>query len=247
MIIVTADDFGKSRHATDSILQCFSKGRITSTSAMVFMEDSERAASLSLKTNMEVGLHLNFSTPFTAEIVSPKLREHHNRVVSYLIKNKFSQVVYNPLLAGSFDFLFKAQLEEFIRLYDNNPAFYNGHHHMHLCANMLLRKVLPTGTYVRRTFTFDRGEKSALNQLYRHVLDIFVSRRFVSSDCFFSIAPVQNIARLKDIFDRSTLNTIEIEVHPENLEESEFLLGNTFLHLMESVHMGNFQTLNNRS
>ena len=55
MLIITADDYGKTRHATDSILECFSNKRITSASAMVFMEDSGRAASLALKTRLEVG------------------------------------------------------------------------------------------------------------------------------------------------------------------------------------------------
>lgn len=46
MVIITADDYGKPRHDTDSILKCFSSERITSSIAMVFMEDSERTASL---------------------------------------------------------------------------------------------------------------------------------------------------------------------------------------------------------
>jgi len=96
MIIITADDYGKNRHATDSILICLSHKRITTASAMVFMEDSERAARLALHTNLEVGLHLNFTMPFSANKISRSLREHHDRVISYLTKNKLAQVIYNP-------------------------------------------------------------------------------------------------------------------------------------------------------
>ena len=96
MLIITADDYGKNRNTTDNILECFARERITSASAMVFMEDSERAASLALRNSLEVGLHLNFTLPFSASNIPPKLREHQNRLVSYLTKHKMFQVIYNP-------------------------------------------------------------------------------------------------------------------------------------------------------
>jgi len=247
MIIITADDYGKTRHATESILKCFSSKRITSASAMVFMEDSERASSLALKTGFEVGLHLNFTLPFSAPNIPLKLREHQNRVVSYLAKHKIFQAIYNPLLANSFNFVFLSQEEEFMRLYGRYPDHYNGHHHMHLCANVLASKMIPKGARVRRTFTFDQGEKNPFNRLYRHILDICVSRKFISTDYFFSLAPVQNHERLRNIFDRAVRKTVEIEVHPENHEEIEFLFSDQFQHLMDSVQSGNFQELHNRS
>ena len=246
MIIITADDYGKTRHATDSILECFSSKRITSASAMVFMEDSERAASLALKTGVEVGLHLNFTLPFSSCNIPLKLREHQKRVVSYLIKHKICQVIYNPFLANSFRFLFVSQQDEFMRLYGRYPDHYNGHHHMHLCANVVASKMISKGARVRRTFTFDRGEKNPLNRPYRHILDLCVSRRFISTDCFFSISPVQNHDRLRSIFKRAARETVEIEVHPENVEEIEFLLSDQYQHLMDSVRSGNFQQLHHR-
>jgi predicted glycoside hydrolase/deacetylase ChbG (UPF0249 family) len=247
MVIITADDYGKTRHSTDSILECFSNKRITSVSAMVFMEDSERAAALALESSLEVGLHLNFTMPIGAGNISRKLREHHERVVSYLTKNKLAQIIYNPLLANSFHFLFLSQQEEFIRLYGRHPDFYNGHHHMHLCANVLLTRMIPKGARVRRTFNFDQGEKNSFNRLYRHILDIFVSRRFISTDCFFSITPVQNHERLLNIFKRAAKGNVEIEVHPENREEIEFLLSDQYQNLLDSVHRGTFHQLHNRN
>ena len=243
MIIITADDYGKNARTTDSILQCFAGGKITSASAMVFMEDSGRAASLSMNTGMEVGLHLNYTMPFSMDTVSPKLRDHHSRVVSYLGKNKFSQIIYNPLLAESFSILFKAQQEEFIRLYGRQPDFYNGHHHMHLCANVLAGKLIPTHSRVRGTYTFDQGEKNILNRFYRHVLDMIVSRRFISTDSFFSILPLKDSLRLTNIFNRSLSSHVELEVHPENADEIEFLFSDQFRQLLDSVHIGNFQKI----
>ena len=243
MVIITADDYGKTRHATANILKCFSSKRITSASAMVFMEDSERAAELALKNSLEVGLHLNFTEPFSTCNITPKLLKHQNRVVSYLTKHKFAQIIYNPFLADSFNFLFLAQKEEFVHLYGKPPGFINGHHHMHLCANMLASNIIPKGTRLRRTFTFDPGEKNYFNLMYRHLLHIWISRRFISTDSFYSIVPVQNNERLQNIINRAGKETIEVEVHPENSEEIEFLLSDQFKRLIDSVHTSCFRHL----
>lgn len=246
MVIITADDYGKTRYATDSILKCFSNKRIASASAMVFMEDSERAAELASQTNLEVGLHLNFTMPYSAGDIPSSVHEHHNRVISYLTKSKLAQIIYNPFLADSFSFLFLTQQEEFIRLYGKIPAFYNGHHHMHLCANMLASKMIPKGTRVRRTFTFNSDEKSIINLLYRSFLNRWISNRFISTDCFFSIVPVQDHKRLRQIITRAVKEDIEIEVHPENDEEIEFLLSDQYRSLIDSVHTGCFQSLSKK-
>lgn len=243
MLTVTADDYGKTRHATDSIIKCFCHKRITSASAMVFMEDSDRAAALSLQTGIEVGLHLNFTQPFSAPNMDIKLREHQNRVASYLLRYKLSQAIYNPLLMNSFHFLFLAQQEEFLRLYGKFPDFYNGHHHMHLCANVLLSRMIPMGARVRRTFTFERGERGSFNRLYRHILDIFISDQYVTGDCFFSILPIQNHERLQKIVNRAVSEKVEIEVHPENSEEMEFLFSNKYENLMGQLYKGGFREL----
>ena len=243
MVIITADDYGKNVHATDSILKCFENQRITSASAMVFMEDSERAATLASKTKLEMGLHLNFTMPFNEVNVSPKIINHQKKVVSYLTKSKLAQAIYNPLLADSFHFLFLSQQEEFVRLYGRQPAFYNGHHHMHLCANMLMGKILPEGECVRRTFTFDKSEKNIFNRFYRHILDSFVATRFSSTDSFFSILPLGNQNRLQGILNRSAFSDVEIEVHPENSEEIKFLLSDQFNQLTASIHAGKFQQI----
>lgn len=241
MIVITADDYGKSRRATDSIRHCFLRGRITSASAMVFMEDSERAASFAAQDSLEVGLHLNFTLPFNGRHVPSGIRECQNRVGRYLARCRFAQAIYNPFLADSFNSLFLSQEDEFIRLYGKRPEFYNGHHHMHLCANVLAGKVIPEGTTIRRTFTFAHGEKDYFNVLYRRLVDTWVSRHFVSTDSFFSIVPVEDHERLGFIIKRAAIETVEIEVHPENCNESELLLSDAYKDLLRMVYVGSFR------
>ena len=85
MLIINADDFGRSVAETDSAIECYREGRITSVSAMVFMEDSERAAQLAKESELDVGLHLNFDEPFTGRNHPPKLGEYHGRTTRYLM------------------------------------------------------------------------------------------------------------------------------------------------------------------
>jgi predicted glycoside hydrolase/deacetylase ChbG (UPF0249 family) len=63
-LIINADDWGRSRETTDRTLECWERGSISSVSAMVFMEDSVRAAALARERGIDTGLHLNFTTPF---------------------------------------------------------------------------------------------------------------------------------------------------------------------------------------
>ena len=65
-LIVNADDWGRDQVTTDRTLDCFVCGALSSVSAMVFMEDSERAAAVALERGIDAGLHLNLSTRFTA-------------------------------------------------------------------------------------------------------------------------------------------------------------------------------------
>jgi predicted glycoside hydrolase/deacetylase ChbG (UPF0249 family) len=240
MLIITADDYGKTKRVTDGILRCFSSKRITSASAMVFMVDSERSASSASNTSLEIGLHVNFTLPFTARNTPSKLREHQKRLASYLMRHKLSQILYNPFLTDSFNFVFLAQQEEFLRLFAKLPDYYNGHHHMHLCANMLLSNRLSKGARIRRTFTFERGEKRAINRLYRRIINLYITKRFISTDGFFSIEPIQDHRRLQNVINRAAKDDIEIEVHPENGDQIGYLLSDQFQSLIKTVQMGSF-------
>ncbi|MEO0249238.1 MAG: ChbG/HpnK family deacetylase [candidate division WOR-3 bacterium] len=246
MLIITADDYGKSQLATDTILTCFANGRVTSASAMVFMEDSRRAARLAAEAGMEVGLHLNFTLAFNGP-VAKDLRKHQDKAIRYLTRNKLSQVLYNPFLAQSFEYLARSQEDEFRRLYGKGPIFYNGHHHMHLCANVLVKKLIPGGARIRRSFTFGPREKGGINRLYRNVVDRVVERRFVTTDSFFSVEPVKDSERLRRILSRAETETVEVEVHPEIWEESGFLLSDDFRDVLGSVPLGGFGVLQGRS
>jgi len=223
MLIVNADDWGGWKEATDAAHACYRQGGITSVSAMVFMEDSERAATIAREQGIEAGLHLNFTTPFSGSGVPDGLAERQQRIARHLLRHRLAQAVFHPGLMRSFEYVAAAQLDEFRRLYGAAPERIDGHHHMHLCANVLIQKLLPSGTMVRRSFSLDRGEKSLGNHLYRSLVDRNLARRHRLTDYFFSLPPLEPATRLRKLFLLASHFTVEVETHPVNPEEHRYL------------------------
>ncbi|UWZ86929.1 ChbG/HpnK family deacetylase [Occallatibacter riparius] len=222
-IIVNADDWGMRLKATDRILDCVRHGSVSSTSAMVFMEDSERGAELAREYGVDAGLHLNLTEAFTAKDVPARLREEHVKLMRFLRKGRRGKVVPNPLLAGAFEYVVKEQLEEFERLYGAKARHIDGHHHAHLAANVRGQKLLPQGTMVRRNFTFAAGEKSWLKLRVRAFQDRQLARRHSMTEYFFDIAPLEE-TRLRRVLELARTADVEIECHPERDAEYDFLM-----------------------
>ena len=240
MLIINADDFGRSATETDAALGCYQKGRITSVSAMMFMEDSERAAELAKENDLDVGLHLNFDEPFTGGNSPAELREHHGRAIRYLMVNKYTQLVYNPFLRREFAYSYEAQAAEFVRLYGKPPSHIDGHHHMHLCANILLSKLIPAGIKMRRNFSFWPGEKSLLNRTYRALVDRWLARRYRLTDYFFDLAQCLQGNKLDRVATLAKSNNVELMTHPIVRMESEFLMSDEFLEMLQHLDVGSY-------
>ena len=227
-LIVNADDWGRDRETTQRTLDCLGKKTVSSVSAMVFMEDSERASAIALDSGIDAGLHLNFTAPFSGPEISSSLAERHNRIASYLLCHPLARVFFHPALRGCFTYVLQAQVEEFQRLYGKAPARIDGHHHMHLCANVLFGNLLPPGTIARRNFSFGTGEKSVLNRYYRKWIDGRLAKRHRLTEFLFSLAPVEPPSRLQRIFSIARQHEVELETHPVNPAEYEFLTSGEF-------------------
>jgi chitin disaccharide deacetylase len=234
--IINADDWGESVYTTDRILDCVRVGSVTAVSAMVFMADSERAAEIARAAGIDVGLHLNLTTHFSAMGLLGRLSEHHDAVASHLRRSRFSRYVYHPGLTSSFDYVVASQLEEFSRLYGEYPPRVDGHHHMHLSGNVIMGHLLPQGVVIRRNFSFGYAEKNPVNRSARRCYDFLLSRRYRMVDAFVTLAPVQPFERLAGIFSRACRDSVEIETHPASPDEYGFLTGNQVFELVERRH-----------
>jgi chitin disaccharide deacetylase len=224
-LIINADDWGRDRITTDRTLDCVLRNSISSVSGMVFMEDSTRAANFAREHRVDTGLHLNFTSPFSGENCPSVLADHQRRISRYLLGHRFAQLFFHPLLQKSFEYVVRHQLDEFRRLYGSAPQRIDGHHHMHLCANVVMGKLLPARTIARRNFSFQAGEKSVANRLYRRVLDRKLARRHRLTDFLFNLEPMENAGRLDAIFSLSRKFVVELETHPASSNEFLFLTG----------------------
>ncbi len=243
-LIINADDWGRDKENTDRICDCKLVGTVSSVSAMVYMEDSERAACIAREHDIDTGLHLNLTTPFSASNVPERLGEHHQRIMSYLRRSRLAQVVYHPGLVRSFKYVVASQLKEYQRIYGTATRRVDGHHHMHLCANVVLGGLLPSGTIARRNFSFQSGEKSFANRCYRKIIDRILARRHKLTDFFYSLAPINAPGRVEEIFALASRFYVEVETHPIDPKEYEFLMGEKILRRIGNLRIAErFPTL----
>lgn len=246
LLIINADDWGGWKSATDAAAACFEAGRITSVSAMVFMEDSERAAKLAGELGVDVGLHINLNQTFTGSNRAPVVAEAHERVRKFLKRGRYAQLLYNPWLRGAFRKVFQAQVDEFCRLYGRVPSHFDGHQHMHLCANMLWDEIIPADQKVRRSFSFWPGEKSMFNRAYRGWVDGKLEARHVSTDYFFSLEQCLRNDRLSRVTKLAGEFSVELMTHPGKGSEQQFLMSDGFNGAFGGLKLATYSQLKRR-
>jgi predicted glycoside hydrolase/deacetylase ChbG (UPF0249 family)/glycosyltransferase involved in cell wall biosynthesis len=227
-LIVNADDWGRDKATTDRIFECTEIGTVSSVSAMVFMADSERAATIARTSGIDAGLHVNFTEPFSAAICPAPLIERQRELRRCLLRHRLARILYYPSLAASFEYVLSAQVDEYRRLYGVDPQRIDGHHHLHLSMNVLLDRLLPEGVLVRRNFSFLPGEKSLANRLYRKMIDRRLAGRHRIVDYLFNLAPLEP-ERLERIFTLARNSVVELETHPARPDEHRFLTSGEML------------------
>ena len=144
-------------------------------------------------------------------------------------------LLYNPILRKAFRELFTAQVEEFARLYGREPSRFDGHHHMHLCSNMILDRILPFGAKVRRSFSFSPGERSFVNRYYRRCVDRRLVTRHQTGDFFFILSHHLAISRLQRVVELATTHEVELLTHPHVNVEYEALMSDEFANAISRV------------
>ena len=242
MLIINADDWGRTVAETDAALACQRLGRVTSVSAMVFMDDSVRAAELAREHGVDVGLHLNLSQRYTHPTVS-SVAEAQDKVVRFMTKSKYALLLYQPTLRRHFREVYRAQVEEFTHLYGKPPSHVDGHQHRHLCANMLIDPIIPRGEKVRRNFSFWPGEKSSLNRVYRGLVDKWLARSYRLTDFFFSLSQCLKANRLTRVAELAKLANVELMTHPIHAEEYDYLVSVKYSELLAGLDKGSYVRL----
>jgi predicted glycoside hydrolase/deacetylase ChbG (UPF0249 family) len=242
MLIINADDWGRSEAETDAAMVCVNAGSVTSLSAMVFMQDSERAAQMARDHKLDVGLHLNFAERFTGD-APPESVADQSALVTRLRRNNYSHLIYFPGLRAKVAAAFTAQWLEFERLYKQPPTHLDGHHHLHLASNLVFGNILPSGLKLRRNFSFFPGEKSLLNRSYRRFVDSWLKRNHCLPDYFFCLSQSLADHKMERISALSQSANVELMSHPVVEAESKFLLSSDFAGNLAHVRLGGYASL----
>jgi predicted glycoside hydrolase/deacetylase ChbG (UPF0249 family) len=152
-------------------------------------------------------------------------------------------LIYNPWLRNEFRLVYQAQFDEFCRIYGRQPSHFDGHQHMHLCANALFGGVIPAGSCVRRSFSFWAGEKSSWNRAYRRWVDGRLKQRFVVTDYFFALSRCLVGPRFGRVAELARTAPVELMTHPEKPDEKACLMSDRFRDVLRGLRTGNYGQL----
>ena len=114
VLIVNADDFGRSAAVNGGIMRAHEHGIVTSASLMVRWPDAEPAAELARGTKLAVGLHF--------DIGEWEYRDGEWRAVYEVLEEESPDAVERELAR---------QLERFERLVGHVPTHLDSHQHVH--------------------------------------------------------------------------------------------------------------------
>jgi predicted glycoside hydrolase/deacetylase ChbG (UPF0249 family) len=248
LLIVNADDLGRTAAETDAILACWGAGGITSATHMVWMEDSARAAELARAAGLPTGLHLNLADGYTSADVPADVRERQAKLARALRvgESRLRPLLYNPRLRGTVNAVIADQLAAFRSLHGVEPTHLDGHHHTHLVPTALLSRSLPRGMKARRAFTFLPGERSAPSRAVRRARNTLIARRFRTTDWLFDLRelhPDLGGGGLDGKLELARSATVEVMAHPGAADERELLTGEEWRVAIGPLSRGSFADL----
>jgi chitin disaccharide deacetylase len=246
LLIVNADDWGHDSRTTDAIADCFEAGGVTSTTAMMYMEDSRRAAERSRGLpGLGVGLHLNLVDEFTDPATPVAVRERQRRFVEHFRLLRVRRWAYDPRSRNEVSQVVADQFRHFHELYGRPPTHVDGHHHCHFAANVLLSPALPRGTKIRGALS-DVHPRNPVVKSVRSARDRLLARRFGTTDYFFSVRsvwPPLDPAGAAWRLDLAQDASVEVMVHPAFPDEYPELTSEGWRTTLGRAPLGSFADL----
>jgi predicted glycoside hydrolase/deacetylase ChbG (UPF0249 family) len=256
LLVVNADDWGGFREGTDAIEACFASGAISSTTAMVHMADSRRAAELARARERPTGLHLNLTQPYDAAAVPVPVRERQLRLCTHfrlLPRRRWTLSLdprIHPLIADGI----RDQLEEFYERYEREPTHVDSHHHVHVCPDVFLSRALAPGTRVRQALSLapgtpGRGAKRLVKGLARGAKQRVLAGRFLTTERFWCAGELSDgdgAVPIAQAAAHAASRSIEIMVHPSFASDIAVLRSEMWLRVLHDAPLGSYAALTRR-
>lgn len=248
LLIVNADDWGGFREGTDAIARCFQIGAISSTTAMVHMSDSRRAAEIALERGWPVGLHLNLTQPFDAREVDAAVRERQRRLCAHFARLRARRWLLsaNRPLHGLIAEEIRGQIEEFMTLYGREPTHIDSHHHVHACPDVFLSEALERGTRIRQTVSAPPGARPNPRVLARAAKHRLLAQRFVTTSRFWAareLQPGDGAVPISTAVELSRRQSVEIMTHPSFPRELNVLDSRAWAAGVADAPLGSYLSL----
>jgi predicted glycoside hydrolase/deacetylase ChbG (UPF0249 family) len=237
LLIVNADDWGGYPEMTDATLRCFEAGAISSTTAMMYMQDSDRAAELALSAGIPTGLHLNLTQPFEDPATPSGVRERQRKLTTRFRRRQLRRWTYDPSLRGLFERVIFDQFERFHELYGRAPVHVDGHEHAHLAFNVIFCSALDKGTALRCGGTVTGSPARRLRQW-------ILKRRFRTPDLlrgFESFYPRWD--RLSEELAVAHERSLEVSTHPGWPDNYARLLSSQWIDALSEHRLGSYADL----
>jgi predicted glycoside hydrolase/deacetylase ChbG (UPF0249 family) len=253
LLVVNADDWGGSEATTDAILRTFEAGRITSTSGMVYMPDSDRAAELAGRAGLPVGLHINLTEPFTDPRTPQPVRDRQRRVAGRLGgagrdghpgTAQLRKWLYDPTIKADVDRAITDQIERFEALYGRAPTHFDGHNYVDLCPNVFLSRSIPAGASMRNSLDCYPLERSAMGVI-RALRQRLRSRRLHSTRYLLHIANLR-LGEGETTDPRLRLARcapVEVMGHPDDEVELAAFMSPAWQRVLGEYRLGSFADL----
>jgi predicted glycoside hydrolase/deacetylase ChbG (UPF0249 family) len=243
LLIINADDWGSHPATTDAILRCYRAGRVSSVTAMVFMEDSARAAAMARAEGLAVGLHLNLTQPFAGDDTPDAVRARQGRLTRRFAHMRAMRWAYDPRISADVERCIADQLDAFEAVYATSPTHLDGHNHVHVCPNVLLSRAARRVAAARNTHSWSGRTPAAVARAVRRRA---IRRRFGSTDHLFALPavhPALGGEGLQPMLELARHGSVELMVHPSRAEEYEVLMSDAWRRTIEGVPLGSFADL----
>lgn len=243
LLIVNADDFGWNRDATDLTLECFAAGRITSTTALMHMEDSDRAAPLAQAAGLPTGLHLNLTDPFTDPAAPTPVRERQAEACRAFADLRLRSWTYDPRIQRLLDDAIRDQLERFRELFEAEPTHVDGHNHVQVCPNVALSRVL-RGMKMRNAHWSWPAVRSAMGRA-RAARRALTARSHLTTRYFLDVSELHRMPpeALAGRVGLSRETSVEVMCHPGFDHELEALRSDAWGEAIAPLPLGSYREL----
>lgn len=245
LLIVNADDLGGNPLATDRIVAGFGARVLTSATAMMYMADSERAATLAGAAGLPTGLHLNFTQSYDDPTVPASVAVRQRQLTEFMADPRVRRMTLSPRMVSVIRHVIADQFEAFRRLFGTEPTHIDGHNHAHLNPTALL--ALPRGVPCRPAY-YD-PLRHGPRRLPLALRDRWLSARHPVPDRFFAlegIHPELGGEGIDRALGLARSSTVEIMAHPDRDDTDEVLHSEPWATAVAGLRLGTYADLSRR-